>query len=142
MTEFSPVTSLLGGALIGLAAVLLLKLNGRIAGVSGIVNTALTTQQGDRLWQVLFIIGLVVGGMIYQAASGSALVTREEFPLATLVFAGLLVGFGTRVGSGCTSGHGVCGIARLSPRSFIATIAFVAAGILTASLIHIVGSSA
>ena len=141
MTEFSPISSLLGGALIGLAAVLLLKFNGRIAGISGIVNTALTKQPGDRLWRLMFIVGLVLSGVIYQAATGSTLVTREDFPLAMLVFAGLLVGFGTRVGSGCTSGHGVCGIARLSPRSFVATIAFVATGMLAASLVHIIGSS-
>lgn len=141
MTEFSPISSLLGGALIGLAAVLLLKLNGRIAGISGIVNSALTTQPGDRLWRVLFVLGLIAGGLIYQAATGTALVTRENFPPTALVVAGLLVGFGTRIGSGCTSGHGVCGIARLSPRSFIATIAFVGAGMLTASLVHIIRSS-
>ena len=134
MIEFTPISALIGGALIGLAAVLLLMLNGRIAGISGIINGALTVKPGDRLWRVLFLLGLVIGGLIYQTSTGSALVTRESFSLTQLVTAGLLVGFGTRVGSGCTSGHGVVGIARLSPRSIVATLTFLAAGMLTASM--------
>ncbi len=134
MIEFTPVSALVGGGLIGSAAVLLVKFNGRIAGISGIVNGALTTQSGDRLWRLLFILGLVIGGYLYQVATAQPLVTREGFPMGLLVVAGLLVGFGTRLGSGCTSGHGVCGIARLSLRSIVATLAFLGTGMLTASV--------
>jgi len=137
MIDFTPVSAILGGAIIGLAAVLLLKFNGRIAGISGIVNGALSMQPGDRLWRLLFIVGLIVGGYCYQQFTGEALVTREGFPLLQLIGAGLLVGFGTRLGSGCTSGHGVCGIARLSPRSLLATVAFLGTGMLTASLMYL-----
>lgn len=137
MTEFTPISALLGGALIGLAAVMLLKFNGRIAGISGIANGVLSLQAGDRLWRALFLIGLVIGGLLYQLGSGTALVTREGFPLAQLALAGALVGFGTRLGSGCTSGHGVIGIARLSPRSLAATVTFLLTGIATATLIFL-----
>ncbi len=132
--EFTPISALTGGALLGLAAVLLLKLNGRIAGISGIVNAALSSKQDDRLWRILFVIGLVLGGFIYQLGSNVPLSTREEFSLPQLITAGVLVGFGTRLGSGCTSGHGVCGIARLSSRSLVATVIFLASGIATATI--------
>lgn len=138
MIEFTPVSALVGGGLIGLAAVLLLRFNGRIAGISGIVNGALTMQSGDRLWRLLFILGLVIGGYLYQVATVRPLVTREGFPMGLLIVAGLLVGFGTRLGSGCTSGHGVCGIARLSSRSIVATLAFLGTGMLTASVFYLV----
>ena len=133
-TEFTPVSSVIGGALLGLAAVLLFRLNGRIAGISGIFSSALSSEQDDRLWRVLFVVGLVIGGFLYQQVSSSPLITREGFPIAQLVAGGLLVGFGTRVGSGCTSGHGVCGIARLSPRSLAATLIFIGCGMATATL--------
>ncbi len=136
MIEFTPVSALLGGAMIGLAAVLLLKFNGRIAGISGIVNGAISIQSGDRLWRVLFLIGLVIGGYGYQVITGQSLITREGFPIVQLAVAGLLVGFGTRLGSGCTSGHGVCGVARLSPRSIAATVAFLITAMITASAIY------
>lgn len=137
MTEFTPFSALAGGALIGLGAVLLLKLNGRIAGISGIVNSALAVQSDGRLWRLAFILGLLVGGFVYQAATGSWLVSREDFPLPALLLAGFLVGFGTRLGSGCTSGHGVCGIARMSPRSIIATATFLLTGIATATAVSL-----
>jgi uncharacterized membrane protein YedE/YeeE len=137
MIEFTPVSALVGGGLIGLAAVLLLKFNGRIAGISGIVNGALTMQSGDRLWRLLFILGLVIGGYVYQVATAQPLLTREGFPMGLLIVAGLLVGFGTRLGSGCTSGHGVCGIARLSSRSIVATLAFLGTGMFTASVFYL-----
>lgn len=124
--------------MIGLAAVLLLKLNGRIAGISGIVNGALSMQAGDRLWRVLFVAGLVLGGAVYQIATGELLIARQGFPITRLVIAGLLVGFGTRLGSGCTSGHGVCGIARLSKRSMVATLVFLGTGMITASVAYLV----
>ena len=142
MTEFTPVSALVGGALIGIAAVLLLRLNGRIAGISGIVNGMITTKPGDRLWRLMFVIGLIVGGYAYQAITGQALVGREGFSILQLALAGLLVGFGTRLGSGCTSGHGVCGIARLSPRSFIATATFLGIGMATASVAFLLSGDA
>ena len=138
MIEFTPVSALIGGGLIGLAAVLLLKLNGRIAGISGIANGLLTLSPGDRLWRALFLIGLIGGGYLYQAITAEPLITRQGFSLVLLSVAGLLVGFGTRLGSGCTSGHGVCGIARLSPRSLVATIAFLGTGMLTASTVYLI----
>lgn len=141
MTEFTPFSAAIGGALIGLSAVLLLKLNGRIAGISGIVNGAVAGAASDRGWRVLFVLGLVAGGLLYRAVSGDALIDREEFPLARLLIAGALVGFGTRLGSGCTSGHGVCGLARLSPRSLAATVTFVTVGILTASGVHLLAGA-
>lgn len=138
--EFTPLSALVGGALIGLAAVLLLKLNGRIAGISGIANGVLSLQPGDRLWRLLFLVGLILGGVLYQLATGNVLVAREGFSLTHLAIAGLLVGFGTRLGSGCTSGHGVIGIARLSPRSIVATVTFLSIGIATATLLSAVGA--
>lgn len=142
MTEFTPVSALIGGALIGLSATLLLKLNGRIAGISGILNGALSLRPGDRTWRLLFVAGLVLGGFIYQIVADRPLMTREGFSLLQLALAGVLVGFGTRLGSGCTSGHGVCGIARLSPRSLLATLSFVAMGMLTASAMHLLTGAA
>ena len=135
MVDFTPISALIGGALIGLAAVLLLRLNGRVAGISGIANGVLSAQAGDRSWRALFLIGLVVGGLMYQTISGVPLMTREGFSLAQLATAGVLVGFGTRLGSGCTSGHGVCGIARLSRRSLFATLTFMGTGIATAAIV-------
>lgn len=131
--DFTPISATIGGALIGIAAVLLLKLNGRLAGISGILNSALSSRQDDRLWRVLFVGGLVIGGLLYQQVSSVPLLTRENFSWVQLIAAGLLVGFGTRLGSGCTSGHGVCGIARLSPRSIIATLIFLGCGMATAT---------
>jgi len=138
MIEFTPVSAMTGGAMIGLAAVLLLKFNGRIAGISGILNGALTMQAGDRLWRILFIVGLVIGGYLYAALTGQSLISREGFSVIQLAVAGLLVGFGTRLGSGCTSGHGVCGIARLSPRSIVATLVFLATGMVTATVVYVI----
>ena len=141
MIEFTPISALLGGCMIGIAVTLLLKFNGRIAGISGIVNSALKLQKNERLWRVLFILGLVIGGYLFQFFMGERLITREGFPLFQLLLAGLLVGYGTRMGSGCTSGHGVAGIARLSPRSIIATVIFVATGMITASVVYLLVQS-
>lgn len=142
MTDFTPLSALAGGTLLGLAAVLLMKFNGRIAGISGILNGALSLKSGDRLWRWLFVGGLILGGVTYQLISQAPLITREAFPLGKLALAGILVGFGTRVGSGCTSGHGVCGVARLSPRSIVSTLAFVAVGAIVAtSLAALTGNS-
>ena len=134
MAEPNLVLGFLGGMLIGLAAVLLLALNGRIAGVSGILSGAVTApDRFDRSWRLLFILGLLAGAALYRFFSG-ALPVQIEAGTPTLVVAGLLVGFGTRLGSGCTSGHGVCGLARLSPRSLAATITFMVFGMLTVFL--------
>lgn len=142
MTQFTPVSALVGGALIGLAAVLLMKFNGRIAGISGIVNGAFSISESDRLWRFLFLLGLVLGGLIHQQVSHEPLITRDGFSYLQLVVAGLLVGVGTKLGSGCTSGHGVCGIARLSPRSIVATTVFLATGAAVATGVHLISGVA
>ena len=129
-TDFTPVTALLGGAMIGLAAVLLLWLVGRVAGISGILNAAVEQRSG-RGWRALFLLGLVAGAALWFAVGDAVPPPRSGFPLPWLVAAGLLVGFGTRLGSGCTSGHGVCGLARLSKRSLAAVLAFMGAGMAT-----------
>ncbi len=120
---------LIGGMLIGLAAVLLYWFNGRIMGVSGIVSRLLSKPDQDFWWRLAFVIGLVSGGFIYQLKYPVTIVIDASG--VSLIIAGLLVGAGTVIGNGCTSGHGICGIARLSKRSIVATIVFMAAGILT-----------
>jgi uncharacterized membrane protein YedE/YeeE len=122
MDNFTPVSALGGGVLIGLAAVWLLAANGRIAGVSGILHGAIW---GDRRWRVAFILGLIAAGFAWNAFSSQE-TARISYPVA--IFAGLLVGAGTQLGSGCTSGHGVCGIARFSLRSLVAVVVFMACG--------------
>ena len=125
---------LTGGALIGIAAVLLLLFNGRIAGISGILGGIIdSNSRGEILWRCAFISGIITGAAIYTAVFGSPPVQLQAGGL-TLIGAGLLVGFGTQLGSGCTSGHGVCGLARRSPRSFVATLIFMSVGILTVYL--------
>jgi uncharacterized protein len=129
--EFTPVSALAGGLLIGAAASLLLWLNGRIAGVSGIVGQALAPRAGDFAWRLVFVAGLVGGGALgFVLVPDSAPRAAVESPLL-IALAGLLVGVGTSYAGGCTSGHGVCGLARRSPRSLVATLAFMAAGIAT-----------
>jgi len=132
--NFTPFSALIGGALIGLSASLLLILKGRIAGISGIVNGVLLPQTGDLGWRILFIVGLALGGLIYQLAIGDVSHIQTSASTLTLVIAGLLIGVGSTLGSGCTSGHGVCGIARLSPRSIVATLVFMSTAILTVAL--------
>ena len=131
MTNFTPWSALIGGALIGLAAVLLLWLNGRIAGVSGVAAGLWFSVRGERVWRVLFIAGLVGGTGAWVAFSGQAPSPRANFPNGLLVLAGLLVGYGTAWSGGCTSGHGVCGLARLSVRSLVATGVFLVVAIVT-----------
>lgn len=135
MENFTPWSSLAGGALIGLAAALLLLLQGRIAGISGILNGAFARVPGDTGWRIAFLLGLTVGGAAVMHFFALPFAPRSAFPLPLLLGAGFLVGFGTRLGSGCTSGHGVCGIARLSPRSIVATLLFMFAGMLTVAFI-------
>ena len=127
---FTPVSALIGGAVIGAAAAAFIVLNGRIAGVSGILGGLLRPARGDIAWRAAFVAGLVVAPLAYGAFAVLP-EARIDAGTAVLVAAGLLVGIGTRYGSGCTSGHGVCGISRLSPRSIVATLVFMAAGFAT-----------
>jgi uncharacterized membrane protein YedE/YeeE len=128
--HFTPLASLGGGILIGLGAALLLLANGRIAGVSGIVGGLLRPAAGDIGWRLAFLLGLV-GAPLAWLAFGAMPPTQIDHAPALLALSGLLVGIGTRFGSGCTSGHGVCGVARLSPRSIAATAGFLLAGFVT-----------
>jgi hypothetical protein len=129
-SHFTPIASFVGGALIGLAAVILLLWNGRIAGISGILGGLLRFDKGDIAWRVLFIAGLLLAPWLF---AWFAPLPEPQIDSANplLIVAGLLVGFGTRLGSGCTSGHGVCGLARFSLRSLVATAGFMAIGFLT-----------
>ena len=139
MNNFTPVASLIGGLLIGFASVWLLAANGRIAGVSGILHGLFAQPPGDRLWRGFFVSGLVVAGFAWHAFSGAA-PAREGFGLGWAAAAGLLVGFGTRIGGGCTSGHGVCGLGRLSARSLVAVAIFMGAGMASAFVTrHLLG---
>jgi uncharacterized membrane protein YedE/YeeE len=129
-SHFTPWTSAAGGILIGLAAAMLVLLNGRIAGISGIVGGLLVPRRGEIGWRLAFVAGLLLAPLV-ASLSGYAVVPRMDAGFGMLVAAGLLVGVGTSYGSGCTSGHGVCGLSRLSPRSLVATAAFMVAGIAT-----------
>jgi len=136
LQNFTPISALFGGAMIGFSAVLLLWFNGRIAGVSSIMSGLLTTTGANRYWRISFLLGLMLGAAIWQAFSPVSLAIRQNYPLVLIIFGGFLVGFGTRLGSGCTSGHGICGIALLSPRSIFATLTFMTSGILTVFIIR------
>jgi len=137
---FEPGPAALGGVLIGLAAVLLMALHGRIAGVSGIVAGVMAPLKGegraDFSWRLAFVAGLALSPLIYSLARGELVSISTPHPLWMMALGGVLVGYGARLGSGCTSGHGVCGIARLSKRSFAATAMFMAAAIVTVFLVH------
>ena len=128
MNNFTPLSALAGGVLIGLASVWLLAANGRIAGISGILHGLFAQPPGDRGWRAAFLAGLLAAGFIWSFVFPA---TKNESGLAVMALAGLLVGFGTRLGGGCTSGHGVCGLGRLSLRSLVAVIVFMAAGMLS-----------
>ncbi len=133
--QFTPLQSLFGGALIGLSAALKILLNGRVAGISGIVSGLLKPTPAEWKWRLAFVLGLIAAPWGYQLVAVLPTSTVDaEWP--ALIVAGLLVGVGTRYGSGCTSGHGVCGLARLSPRSLMATLTFMAAGVVTVYLIR------
>lgn len=141
MEVFSPVSGFGGGLLIGLASSLLLLVNGRVAGISGILGGAITPTTGEHNWRIAFIVGLIGGPFLLSFLPGGAPAMAIESSLPMLAVAGLLVGFGTRLGSGCTSGHGVCGIGRGSKRSIVATIVFMAVAILTVFVLrHLVAS--
>lgn len=132
--DFTPISGLIGGLLIGLSTVLMLSLNGRIAGISGIVGGLLAKKGSEAGWRMVFVLGLLLGAASYMLATGSSLPVQTQASLPVMVVAGLLVGFGTRLGSGCTSGHGISGIARLSRRSIVATLVFMGAAVATVFL--------
>lgn len=139
MTHFTPFASLLGGLMIGLSAALLMAFDGRIAGISGILGEVLALRRGEIGWRLAFMAGLVAAPLVYRALGGALPFTITP-AVPVLIGGGLLVGIGTRMGSGCTSGHGVCGLARLSKRSLIATLTFMATGIATVFVArHLVG---
>lgn len=135
MEHFTPVSALVGGTLIGLSTTLLWLANGRIAGISGILGS-LSLPNGEAGWRLAFLVGLVAAPLLYTFVVGHApQISMSQSP-KLLIGAGLLVGFGTRLGSGCTSGHGVCGLARLSPRAIVATLTFMATAFSTVYLTH------
>jgi uncharacterized protein len=140
MHTFTPLSALIGGGLIGAAASILLLGSGRVAGISGILGGLLTPTRGDRSWRALFLLGLLAAGVI-AAAFAPQLIGSSPRSLPTLIAAGLLVGSGTRLGNGCTSGHGVCGISRLSPRSLVATATFIAAGMIVVRMLAWIGGA-
>ena len=139
------LSALAGGGLIGLAAVLLMLANGRIAGISGIVAGLFSglaeRAAGEWGWRLAFVIGLIAGPLLVAAVTGALPAIHIAAPTGIVILAGLLVGFGTRLGSGCTSGHGVCGLARLSPRSLAATLTFMVVAIAVVCVVrHLIGS--
>ena len=136
MSSFDPMSALLGGALIGLASVLLMMLTGRIAGISGILGGCLTVSAGDWLWRFAFIVGLVLAPVASGLLAYPLPTPRMPASWVMIVIAGLLVGFGARLGGGCTSGHGVCGIARLSARSIVATAIFMTSAIVVVAIMR------
>ena len=142
MENFTPVSALLGGALIGLSVSLLLMLNGRMAGISGIMNGLFSSPKKEEIWRGLFLVGLVIGAVIFQLLTNDSLQLRQDYPKVLLIVGGFLVGIGTRMGSGCTSGHGICGIANFSVRSITATITFMLSGMVSVFIVkHIAGIS-
>jgi len=142
MTDFTPLMSLLGGTLIGLSAVLLMAFNGRIAGMTGILSGLLPPVASDWPWRAAFIAGAIVAPMLILATSSHAIGFVSPVPAPWLAVSGLIAGVGVYFGSGCTSGHGVCGMARLSPRSIVATAVFMANATITVFVIrHVLGGS-
>ncbi|MEQ1488748.1 MAG: YeeE/YedE family protein [Methylotenera sp.] len=139
-TNFTPWASLAGGALIGLAASILILMNGRIAGISGIVGGLIKPRLHDAGWRVAFVAGLIAAPLLWQLFTALPNI-QIDASYGVLAIAGIIVGFGTRYGSGCTSGHGVCGISRMSPRSIVATLSFMLAGFVTVYIVrHILGA--
>lgn len=143
MHDFTPFSGAIGGALIGLAAALLLAVNGRIAGVSGIVGGLLPPRAGDMAWRLLFVAGLALGALLVRLFTGAPLAQTSGTSTLMLALGGVLVGFGSRLGAGCTSGHGICGLARLSPRSMVAVGTFMASAMITVFVLrHVLGGGA
>ena len=145
MTEFTPLLSALGGAMIGLSAVLLMAINGRIAGISGIGSAVLPPwaaglDKSDMAWRFAFIVGLMLAPLLVQAVTGESIQQTVSSNVGLMVVAGLITGFGSVYGGGCTSGHGVCGMSRLSMRSIIATGTFMATAVITVFVTrHVMG---
>ncbi len=142
--NFTPYSAIIGGALIGLSAAVLLLFKGRIAGISGIAGGVILPEKGDIPWRILFLVGLVLGGLLYQLLGISPSVENIQ-PVTGkigLIAAGLLVGIGSALGTGCTSGHGICGLARRSFRSLIATLTFMLTAMITVFMVrHLVGGA-
>ena len=136
MENFTPFSAMAGGALIGISVTLLLLFNGRIAGVSGIMNGVFFAPKNDRLWRLIFLSGLILGAFIFQLLVPDFNVPRQNYPLLLLGLGGFLVGFGARMANGCISGHGICGLANLSIRSLLATLTFMLVGIMTVYIIR------
>ena len=136
MENFTPLSATAGGALIGISVTLLLLFNGRIGGISGIMNGAFFASTNDRIWRLIFLAGLILGAFVFQFLVPDFNVPRQNYPLLLLGLGGFLVGFGTRMSGGCTSGHGICGIANLSIRSLVATLTFMTTGMITVYIIR------
>ena len=139
MENFTPVSATFGGMLIGLSALWLMAANGRIAGISGLLGALPRGPKGERRWRIWFFVGLIAGPLLMSLIRKDFLDIQFPVSGALLALAGILVGVGTQMGSGCTSGHGVCGIARFSARSIVATITFMAAGIITVAILRAAG---
>ena len=143
MEHFTPVSALLGGLLIGIAAVILLLFNGRIMGISGIARGIIHPVPKDVLWRVLFLVGLIVAPLVYTAVSGEAVAIHMTSSLPALIIGGFLVGLGTCTANGCTSGHSVCGLGRFSRRSLVVTVTFMFTSIITVYVLrHVLGAAA
>ena len=136
MENFTPLSATAGGALIGISVTLLLLFNGRIGGISGIMNGAFFAPTNDRIWRLIFLAGLILGAFVFQLLVPDFNVPRQNYPLLLLGLGGFLVGFGTRMSGGCTSGHVICGIANLSIRSLVATLTFMTTGMITVYIIR------
>jgi uncharacterized membrane protein YedE/YeeE len=136
MQNFSPVESLVGGIVIGIAALVLLRFYKRIAGISGIFGGLFPFETGETLWRLVFLAGLMTGGVVLSFLHSDAVTFELTYSNPALILAGLLVGIGSRMGNGCTSGHGICGLGRLAPRSVVAVLTFMVTGILSAVLVQ------
>lgn len=139
MHNFTPLPSLIGGILIGLSASIMLLMTGQVTGISGILGGAITKPRQEGAWRIAFLVGLLFAGVVGVLVAPAEFVNTTGRSILMLVGAGFLVGFGTRLGNGCTSGHGVCGISRFSPRSLVATLSFIATGMLAVWLVRAVG---
>lgn len=143
MENFTPLSALMGGALIGVSIIILLLFNGRMAGISGIMNGVFNSPKEENYWRIIFLVGLILGAVFFQILNPDAFSLRENYPLWLIALGGFLVGVGTRLGSGCTSGHGICGIANLSKRSIFATLTFMGTGVVTVFIVkHVLGIGA
>lgn len=141
MENFTPIASLVGGILIGLSSLMVMAFSGRIAGISGIFG-GLLVPGNDTLWRSAFVAGLVTAGAVALAVAPASVAFTIDRSVVAVIAAGLLVGFGTRLGSGCTSGHGICGISRFSPRSTVAVLTFMTTGAVTVYVVqHVMGGS-